>query len=120
MIQRCQLCSMGTSARIRQIVTNIAGNAVKFTQDGHVSLDVSGAKTDQGYAITMKISDTGIGIPDHMIERIFNDFEQVEGIENRNFEGTGLGLAISTKLIQMMNGSISATSQIGQGFCFHA
>ena len=108
----------GDVGRIRQIVTNIAGNAVKFTQDGHVSLDVSGAKTDQGYAITMKISDTGIGIPDHMIERIFNDFEQVEGIENRNFEGTGLGLAISTKLIQMMNGSISATSQIGQGSVF--
>lgn len=108
----------GDVGRIRQIITNIAGNAVKFTQQGHVSLDVSGAKTDEGCAITFKITDTGIGIPDHMMGRIFQDFEQVDGIEHRKFEGTGLGLAISTQLVHLMGGDISVTSSLGQGSVF--
>ncbi len=108
----------GDVGRIRQVITNIAGNAVKFTTEGFVSLDVSGEKNATDFDITIKISDTGIGIPEDMIDRIFNEFEQVDGASNRKFEGTGLGLAISTRLIKLMNGEISATSKVGEGSVF--
>lgn len=108
----------GDVGRIRQVITNIAGNAVKFTTEGFVSLDVSGEKAGSTYDITIKISDTGIGIPEDMIDRIFNEFEQVDGSSNRKFEGTGLGLAISTRLIKLMDGDISATSKVGEGSVF--
>lgn len=108
----------GDVGRIRQIITNIAGNAVKFTNEGFVSIDVSGHNVEDIYRIRIKITDTGIGIPDDMIDRIFNEFEQVDGASNRKFEGTGLGLAISTRLVKLMNGSISATSQVGEGSVF--
>jgi signal transduction histidine kinase/DNA-binding response OmpR family regulator len=108
----------GDVGRIRQVITNIAGNAVKFTEKGFVSLDVTGENVGDAFDITIKISDTGIGIPDTMIDRIFNEFEQVDGASNRKFEGTGLGLAISTRLIKLMNGDISATSKVGEGSVF--
>lgn len=108
----------GDVGRIRQVITNIAGNAVKFTNEGFVSLDISGEKNKDAYDIFIKITDTGIGIPEDMIDRIFNEFEQVDGASNRKFEGTGLGLAISTRLIKLMDGQISATSEVGVGSVF--
>jgi signal transduction histidine kinase/DNA-binding response OmpR family regulator len=108
----------GDVGRIRQIVTNIAGNAVKFTQKGHVSINVTGDKTPNGATLKIEIEDTGIGIPQEKLSSIFNEFEQVDGAANRKFEGTGLGLAISQRLVSLMNGSISATSELGVGSCF--
>lgn len=109
---------IGDVGRIRQIVTNIAGNAVKFTLEGHVILDVTGEVVGEMCQISIKIRDTGIGIPKDMLSRIFNEFEQVDGTTNRKFEGTGLGLAISTRLVDLMNGRIFAHSEIGEGSVF--
>jgi signal transduction histidine kinase len=108
----------GDAGRIRQVVTNIAGNAVKFTSDGYVCIDVDGVPADGKYDLTIKITDTGIGIPEDKIAHIFNAFEQVDGAATRNFEGTGLGLAISARLMQLMGGSVSASSEPGKGSVF--
>ncbi len=108
----------GDVGRLRQVITNIAGNAVKFTLDGFVFIDVSGAQTSDGYALTIQIQDTGIGIPESQIDHIFNEFRQVDSARNREFEGTGLGLAISTRLISLMGGRISATSRPNVGSTF--
>ncbi len=109
---------IGDVGRIRQIITNIAGNAVKFTLEGHVTLDVTGDVVGDICQLSIKIRDTGIGIPKEMLSRIFNEFEQVDGTTNRKFEGTGLGLAISTRLVDLMNGKIFAHSEIGEGSVF--
>jgi len=110
---------VGDVGRIRQIITNIVGNAVKFTLDGYVFIDVFGEKRDNRYDLCIKIVDTGIGIEQDMIDRIFGEFEQVESDATRSFEGTGLGLAISTRLIELMGGKISVSSEVGKGseFC---
>jgi signal transduction histidine kinase/DNA-binding response OmpR family regulator len=108
----------GDVGRIRQIMTNIIGNAAKFTLNGYVVIGVSGKRHKESVQLQFDIEDTGIGIPKEKIKSIFNEFEQVEGAANRNFEGTGLGLAISTRLIKMMGGEISVTSEIGEGSVF--
>lgn len=109
---------IGDVGRIRQIITNIAGNAVKFTLEGQVTLDVTGEIVGDICQLSIKIRDTGIGIPKEMLSKIFNEFEQVDGTTNRKFEGTGLGLAISTRLVDLMNGEIFAHSEIGEGSVF--
>ena len=109
---------LGDVGRIRQIMTNIIGNAAKFTLSGYVLISVSGVQTSDGIQLRFDVEDTGIGIPKEKIDSIFNEFEQVEGTASRNFEGTGLGLAISTRLIKIMGGDISVTSQVGQGSIF--
>jgi signal transduction histidine kinase/CheY-like chemotaxis protein len=112
-------CSyLGDVGRIRQIMTNIVGNAAKFTLSGYVLINVSGVQTPDGIQLRFDVEDTGIGIPKEKIDSIFNEFEQVEGTASRNFEGTGLGLAISTRLIKIMGGGISVTSEIGKGSVF--
>lgn len=112
-------CSyLGDVGRIRQIMTNIIGNAAKFTLSGYVLINVSGVQTSDGIQLRFDVEDTGIGIPKEKIDSIFNEFEQVEGTASRNFEGTGLGLAISTRLIKIMGGDISVTSEIGKGSVF--
>ena len=108
----------GDVGRIRQVVTNIAGNAVKFTSDGFVCIDVDGVENGSHYDLTITVTDTGIGIPDEKIGHIFNAFEQVDNAATRNFEGTGLGLAISARLMRLMNGTVTATSQPGRGSVF--
>lgn len=108
----------GDVGRIRQVMTNIIGNAAKFTLNGYVLINVSGVKTSNGIQLRFDVEDTGIGIPKEKIDSIFNEFEQVEGTASRNFEGTGLGLAISTRLIKIMGGDISVTSKIGKGSIF--
>ncbi|MBL4750764.1 MAG: response regulator [Amylibacter sp.] len=109
---------LGDVGRIRQVLTNIIGNAAKFTLSGYVLINVSGVKTSNGIQLRFDVEDTGIGIPQEKIDSIFNEFEQVEGTASRNFEGTGLGLAISTRLIKIMGGDISVTSKIGKGSVF--
>ncbi|WP_136442033.1 hybrid sensor histidine kinase/response regulator [Pacificoceanicola onchidii] len=110
---------VGDPGRIRQILTNILGNAVKFTVEGHVLIRVVGMIADNGpSAIHITIEDTGIGIPEDKIDHVFGEFNQVEDEQNRKFEGTGLGLAITKRLIQMMDGDVWVESELGKGSCF--
>ncbi len=106
---------VGDVGRIRQIITNIAGNAVKFTPRGYVYIDVTGEAQGNIQALSIKVRDTGIGIPPEKLDKIFSAFEQVDGAATRNFEGTGLGLAISERLLKLMDGGIFVTSNYGQG-----
>jgi signal transduction histidine kinase/DNA-binding response OmpR family regulator len=100
--------------RLRQIVTNLAGNAVKFTENGGVGVYVTRAGTD----LSIAIKDTGPGIPAARLGAIFEEFEQVDGGHNRKHGGTGLGLAISRRLARLMGGDVSATSRFGAGSTF--
>lgn len=111
---------VGDPGRMRQVLTNLVGNAVKFTKEGHVVLRVSGVPDSDGAtcAIHVAIEDTGIGIPKDKIQHIFGEFNQVENERNRQFEGTGLGLAISKRLIELMGGTVWVESEEGQGSCF--
>ncbi|MGB5558662.1 MAG: response regulator [Paracoccaceae bacterium] len=108
----------GDVGRIRQVITNIAGNAVKFTLDGFVCIDVTGEEGGDHHNLKIDVIDTGVGIPTAEISRIFNAFEQIDGATNRKFEGTGLGLAISSRLIGLMGGRISAKSETDRGSIF--
>lgn len=110
---------VGDPGRIRQIVTNLMGNAVKFTLQGEVLLRVVGTPED-GRRTTLQITveDTGIGIAPEKVEHVFGEFNQVEDDRNRQFEGTGLGLAITKRLIEMMQGHVWVESKEGVGSCF--
>ncbi|TNF63221.1 MAG: hybrid sensor histidine kinase/response regulator, partial [Rhodobacteraceae bacterium] len=111
---------IGDPGRLRQVLTNLAGNAVKFTQEGHVLVRVSGLPDPgtQRARVRIEIEDTGIGIPPDKVEHIFGEFNQVEDDRNRKYEGTGLGLAISQRLVHLMQGRITVSSQMGRGSCF--
>ncbi|MDK3071519.1 response regulator [Sedimentitalea sp. JM2-8] len=111
---------VGDPGRIRQVLTNLVGNALKFTLKGHVMIRVTGVPDDGEGASSVYISieDTGIGIPADKIDHIFGEFNQVEDEQNRQFEGTGLGLAITKRLVEMMGGSIWVESESGKGSCF--
>ncbi|MFS4583555.1 response regulator [Phaeobacter sp. C3_T13_0] len=111
-------CYEGDVGRIRQILTNVAGNAVKFTAKGYVYIEVSGQSGDDQTDLRISVTDTGAGIPDDRLDRIFNAFEQADGAATRNYEGTGLGLAISTRLLNLMGGRISVRSELGKGSVF--
>ncbi|MEI4234066.1 response regulator [Roseovarius sp. D22-M7] len=111
---------IGDPGRIRQIMTNLLGNALKFTEAGHVLVRVTGVPHPETATATVHvcIEDTGIGISDDKIEHIFGEFNQVDDERNRKFEGTGLGLAISEKLVRMMQGDIWVESVPGKGSTF--
>ncbi|MCV2881747.1 response regulator [Actibacterium sp. XHP0104] len=113
-------CYLGDPGRIRQILTNLIGNAVKFTQEGHVLIRVVGFEGEApgSRQIHLTVEDTGIGIAPDMQDHIFGEFNQVEDQQNRKFEGTGLGLAITRQLVEMMGGEIWVDSEKGQGSCF--
>jgi signal transduction histidine kinase/CheY-like chemotaxis protein len=110
---------IGDAGRIRQVVTNLAGNAVKFTSDGHVLITVQcdcqdGHKAD----IRVSVTDTGIGIPADKLDVLFEKFSQVDGSTTRKHGGTGLGLAISKQLVSLMGGTIGVHSSPGIGSTF--
>ncbi len=110
---------VGDAGRLRQVLTNLVGNAVKFTEKGHVLVRVVGLEAEPGrQQLHITIEDTGIGIPPDQQEHIFGEFNQVESETNRKFEGTGLGLAISRRLIERMDGSVWVDSEFGKGSCF--
>ena len=105
--------------RIRQIITNMMGNAVKFTLEGEVLLRVFGFPDADGKTtIHITVEDTGIGIAPDKVDHVFGEFNQVEDDRNRQFEGTGLGLAITKRLIEMMDGEVWVESEEGVGSCF--
>ena len=109
---------IGDVGRIRQVLTNLVGNAIKFTHSGHVLIDVSGSGNGETADLVLKVQDTGIGIPEAKCANVFNMFEQVDGSSTREFEGTGLGLSISKSLVNLMGGEISVESALGEGSTF--
>ncbi len=108
---------LGDAARIQQVLTNLVGNALKFTQKGRVTLEVSQLSplSPGMHRVLFSIEDTGIGIPDDKIDKLFKPFSQVTEGFSREFQGAGLGLSISKKLVALMNGSLSIVSEFGSG-----
>ena len=131
----------GDAGRLRQVVINLVGNAIKFTEDGEVVVDVSnctadfgaGPNTTEADSVTgaaaessveslwlhFQVKDTGVGIPKEKLQRIFEAFEQADTSMTRRYEGTGLGLAISSRLVELMAGRIWVESEIDKGSTFH-
>ncbi|GGE52157.1 response regulator [Actibacterium pelagium] len=111
---------IGDQGRIRQILTNLIGNAVKFTEAGHILVRVVGIESDAigQQQIHITVEDTGIGISEEMQSHIFGEFNQVEDVETRRFQGTGLGLAITKRLVELMDGDLWVESTKGSGSCF--
>ena len=113
----------GDPTRLRQILLNLLGNAIKFTDRGEVRLDASAVLTQDGgghtqVSVTFDISDTGPGIAPDTLPRLFQKFEQADHSTTRRYGGTGLGLAICKELVELMGGAISAESRIGEGSTF--
>ena len=109
----------GDPGRVRQILTNLVGNAVKFTPAGSVAVQIGiDHETDQRVALRVAVSDTGIGVSADAMERIFDPFEQVDSSTTRKYGGTGLGLAITKQLVELMGGSIGIASEEGRGATF--
>jgi len=110
---------VGDAGRIRQVVLNLAGNAIKFTQEGHVLIEVERGEGEGGTPLVkVSIHDTGIGIPAEKLGDLFAKFTQVDASTTRKFGGTGLGLAISKSLVELMGGRIGAESELGKGSTF--
>jgi len=111
---------VGDVGRVRQILINLIGNAIKFTESGHIALNVEPEfETHDQVVFHFTVSDTGIGIPLAKQAQIFNAFEQADGSTTRKFGGTGLGLSISADLVRMMGGRIWVESKKGEGSKFH-
>jgi two-component system, sensor histidine kinase and response regulator len=105
--------------RLRQVVLNLLGNAVKFTHEGHIGIRVTNrAVTNERTALTMEVTDTGIGIPADRIDRLFKSFSQVDSSTTRHYGGTGLGLSIVKRLAELMGGEVGVRSEVGKGSTF--
>jgi len=110
---------LGDEGRVKQVLINLLGNAVKFTKRGHIILRAKSEKEDEDTChLYIDVEDTGIGIKKEDLEKIFNDFTQVDTKRNRSEEGTGLGLAISQRLVDIMGGSLQVKSVYGEGSVF--
>ncbi len=117
---------LGDEVRIRQIINNLISNAIKYTQEGSVRLTIGFNKdlpsdteprSDRG-SLIITVTDTGIGIKDEDLNRLFKSFSRLDELKNRHIEGTGLGLQITDRLVHLMNGTIKVTSQYGSGSTF--
>jgi two-component system sensor histidine kinase/response regulator len=109
---------MGDQVRIRQVLINLLNNAVKFTPAGSITINIGCRFRQDSILLFINVIDTGIGIKDENIDKIFRSFERVGEYENRNIEGTGLGLAICKQLLELMGGSIAVQSEFGKGSTF--
>jgi PAS domain S-box-containing protein len=110
---------LGDAGRFRQIVTNLVGNAIKFTERGHVLVELdSQSAADDSILLVLRVEDTGIGIPDEKLDTIFDKFSLADSSFARRLEGSGLGLAITDGLVDLFGGSLSVESEWGQGSVF--
>ncbi len=109
---------LGDPVRVRQILLNLVGNALKFTHIGYVSVDVSVHFSDKSPSIRIEVHDSGSGISDDAREKIFESFSQADSSTTREYGGTGLGLAISQQLVELMQGEIGVESELGKGSVF--
>ena len=110
---------IGDMTRLRQIVVNLVGNAIKFTDTGEILTSIKlSSKKDDNYELEFAVKDSGIGIPQDKMHKLFNSFSQVDSSTTRKYGGTGLGLAISARLIEKMNGRIWVESEVGVGTTF--
>jgi CheY-like chemotaxis protein len=109
---------IGDETRIRQVLSNIIGNAVKFTERGHVAIEVSGERNGGTVDLTLVVQDTGVGIAEEDVARVFGRFEQADSSHTRRNDGAGLGLAICKDLVSLMDGDIGAASSLGVGSTF--
>ena len=110
---------VGDATRIRQILVNLIGNAIKFTEHGHILIDIDGEIAEKNtWNLKFSIKDTGIGISENDLNKVFDKFSQADGSTRRAHDGTGLGLAITSKLVTMMNGNIGVSSEVGKGSNF--
>ena len=111
---------LGDPTRLRQILVNLLSNAVKFTEKGRVVISVFSRKLEgDNYEIHFAVKDTGIGVPEDKLGRLFQSFSQVDASTTRRYGGTGLGLVISKRLVEMMGGKIWIESEVGTGSTFH-
>jgi len=116
----CPVAIVGDVTRLRQVLVNLLGNAVKFTEEGEVALFVTATPAGNDlFELHFAVSDTGIGIPPEGMDRLFQSFRQVDASTTRTHGGTGLGLAISRRLVEAMGGSVWAESEPGRGSTFH-
>ena len=111
----------GDPTRIRQVLFNIVGNAIKFTKQGFVEVkaEVNRSSKNQNFTLNLTVKDTGIGISKENMDKIFSSFVQADSGVTREFGGSGLGLSICQKLMNLMNGSIEVNSELGKGSTFH-
>ena len=117
--QECPRHLVADAGRIRQILINLAGNAIKFTQEGHILIQIRALEQDEHQAkIRIAVQDTGIGIPEEAKQQLFQSFTQADASTTRKFGGTGLGLAICKQLIELMEGRIGVESTEGAGSTF--
>ena len=110
----------GDPTRLRQVLTNLVGNAIKFTEQGRIEVTVELlSENDGAVEVRFDVTDTGLGIPRHKQKLIFEPFTQADGSTTRRFGGTGLGLPICSQLVQLMEGRIWVDSDVGRGSTFH-
>ena len=109
---------MGDAHRLRQVLLNLLGNAVKFTRAGRIEARLAATPAPGGWRLSFAVTDTGIGIAPEMLPQLFQEFTQMDGSITRRFGGSGLGLAISRRLVQAMGGTIAVDSTPGQGSAF--
>lgn len=117
--ERIPDCIISDSVKLRQILSNIIGNAVKFTNEGSITIKTDLIHQDNGaYRMRFRVSDTGIGIPNHLRDNVFQRFYQQDMSYKKKYQGSGLGLSITKAIVEAMNGNISFESEIGKGTTF--
>lgn len=109
----------GDDVRIKQILINIINNAIKYTEKGSVTFSVGGEISEDTVQLLFEVKDTGIGIREEDMEKLFSEFERIDEKKNKNIEGTGLGMSITAQLLSLMDSRLQVKSKYGEGSCFY-